>query len=95
MNDVLVYHAGDTDNIPEMRKLTGHKQPDKKFIALLPVGGRFTMNAEEAAEAAKVIKPYLAIPMHYGSIIGDYEDAREFCEMCKEAGINSEILEKE
>jgi L-ascorbate metabolism protein UlaG (beta-lactamase superfamily) len=95
MNDVLIYHAGDTDVIPEMQKLTGHKHPEKKFIALLPVGGRFTMSAEEAAQAAKIIKPDLAIPMHYGSIVGDSEDAKEFVELCKEEGIEAEVLEKE
>ncbi len=95
MNDVIVYHAGDTDKIPEMQKLTGHKQSDKKFIALLPVGGRFTMSVEEAVEAAKEIKPFLAIPMHYGSIVGTDDDAQEFVEMCKDEGINAEILEKE
>ena len=94
MNDVLIYHAGDCDKIPEMQKLTGHKQADKEFIALLPVGGRFTMSAEEAAEAAKLIKPSLAIPMHYGSIAGTDEDAQEFVELCKEDNINAEILEK-
>jgi len=95
MNDALIYHAGDTDKIPEMQKLTGYKQAVRKFIALLPVGGRFTMNAEEAAEAAKMIKPSLAIPMHYGSIVGTEEDAREFQELCKEDGIDVRILEKE
>jgi L-ascorbate metabolism protein UlaG (beta-lactamase superfamily) len=94
MNDVTIYHAGDTDLIPEMQKLTGHNQPDKKLIALLPVGGRFTMNAEEAAEAAKLIKPFLAIPMHYGSIIGDKKDAEEFVNLCKEEGIDATLLEK-
>lgn len=95
MNNVLVYHAGDTDVIPEMQKLTGHKHKDCEFVALLPVGGRFTMSAEEAVEAAKVIKPDLAIPMHYGSIVGSKEDAEEFVELCKEDKINAEILEKE
>lgn len=95
MHDVLVYHAGDTDIIPEMQKLTGYKQEGKKFIALFPVGGRFTMNAEEAAEAAKIIKPTLAIPMHYGSIVGSEEDAQEFVELCKEEGVDAQILEKE
>ena len=94
MRDVLIYHAGDTDVIPEMQKLTGYKQSGKKFIALLPVGGRFTMSAEEALEAAKIIKPFLAIPMHYGSIAGSEEDAQEFCNLCKEEGINAKILEK-
>jgi L-ascorbate metabolism protein UlaG (beta-lactamase superfamily) len=94
INDVTIYHAGDTDLIPEMQKLTGHNQPDKKLIALLPVGGRFTMNAEEAAEAAKLIKPFLTIPMHYGSIIGDKNDAEEFVNLCKEEGIDATLLEK-
>lgn len=95
VNGLLVYHAGDTDVIPEMQKLTGYKQSEKTFIALLPVGGRFTMTAEEAAEAAKIIKPSIAIPMHYGSEVGTIEDAKEFVQLCKEEGINSEILEKE
>jgi L-ascorbate metabolism protein UlaG (beta-lactamase superfamily) len=95
MDDILIYHAGDTDLIPEMQKLTGYNQPGKKFIALLPIGGRFTMNAEEAAEAAKLIKPTLAIPMHYGGIIGNKEDAEEFVKLCKEEGVDAEILEKE
>ncbi|KHO48639.1 MAG: hypothetical protein QJ16_C0005G0120 [archaeon GW2011_AR1] len=95
INEVIIYHAGDTDLIPEMQKLTGYNQQDKKFIALLPVGGRFTMSAEEAFEAAKIIKPTIAIPMHWGSIIGSIKDAEEFKELCKAEGINVEILEKE
>ncbi len=95
MHNTIIYHSGDTDLIPEMQKLTGHKQPGKEFIALLPVGGRFTMNPEEAAETAKLIKPTLAIPMHWGSIIGSEEDAKEFKELCEENKIKCEILEKE
>lgn len=95
MNDCIIYHTGDADVIPEMQKLTGYKQQDKKFVAFFPVGGRYTMTAEEAINAAKVIKPDLAIPMHWGSIVGSEEDAKEFVEGCKEAGINSEIIEKE
>lgn len=95
MNDVLIYHAGDTDIIPEMQKLTGFKQPGKEFIALLPIGGRFTMSVEEAVEAVKIIKPSLAIPMHWGSIVGSEEDAREFKELCEEEGIKVEVLGKE
>jgi len=95
INEVIIYHAGDTDLIPEMQKLTGYNQQNKKFIALLPVGGRFTMSAEEAFEAAKIIKPTIAIPIHWGSIIGSIKDAEEFKELCKTEGINVEILEKE
>ncbi len=93
--DAIIYHSGDTDVIPEMQKLTGYKQQGKEFVALLPVGGRFTMNAEEAAEAAEMIKPTLAVPMHWGSIVGDEADARNFVELCKEADIKAEILQKE
>jgi L-ascorbate metabolism protein UlaG (beta-lactamase superfamily) len=95
VDNVVIYHSGDSDKIPEMQKLTGHGQSDKEFVALLPVGGRFTMTAEEAADAAKLIKPSLAIPMHYGSISGGEEDAREFVELCEEFGVKAKILEKE
>jgi len=95
INGVIIYHTGDCDLIPEMQKLTGHKQPGKEFVALLPVSGRFVMNPEEAAKAAKILKPSIAIPMHYGSIVGTEEDAQEFVEICKEEGINAKILEKE
>ena len=94
INDILIYHAGDTDKISEMQKLTGHKQSNKQFIALLPIGGRFTMSVEEAVDAAKLIKPSLVIPMHYGSVVGNEEDADEFVERCKEEGIEAVKLEK-
>ena len=95
INGLIIYHAGDTDKIDEMQRLTGHKQPGKKFVALLPIGGRFTMSAEEAVEAAKVIKPDLVIPMHYGSVSGTAEDAEEFKELCEIDGIKVEVLGKE
>ncbi|MBU3907059.1 MAG: MBL fold metallo-hydrolase [Nanoarchaeota archaeon] len=93
MKDVLIYHAGDTDKIPEMQKLTGYSK--EKLIALLPIGGRFTMTSEEAVEAAKIIKPHLAVPMHYGSVSGTTGDAKEFLVLCKQEGINAIALEKD
>lgn len=95
MNNISIYHSGDSDIIPEMQKLTGYSGGNGEFIALLPVGGRFTMTAEEAAEAAKIIKPSLAIPMHYGSIIGSNDDAEEFIQLCAENGIKAKALDKE
>lgn len=71
-----IYHAGDTDVIPEMKAI-------KADVALLPVGGTYTMTAAEAAEAAAAIKPKIAVPMHYGSVAGSAEDAREFQKLCK------------
>jgi len=86
MNGVHIYHAGDTDVIPEMKKI-------RADIALLPVGGTYTMNAEEAVKAAELIKPKIAIPMHYGSIVGDEKDAEEFQKKCSVCQV--EILGKE
>ena len=93
-NGVVVYHAGDTDKIPEMQKITGHKQNGNKLIALLPVGGRYTMDVDEALDAAKMLRPDFVAPMHFGSVVGLEEDAKDFVELCKQEGINAEILEK-
>ncbi|UCE23053.1 MAG: MBL fold metallo-hydrolase [Candidatus Aminicenantes bacterium] len=78
VNGVSVYHAGDTDFIPEMRDL------GPIHIALLPVGGHYTMNAEQAAKAANIIKADISIPMHYGAgVIGSAEDAQKFKDLCQ------------
>jgi len=68
---VRVYHAGDTDFIPEMKEF-------KADIALLPVSGTYVMNADEAVKAAFAIEPSIVIPMHYGSIVGEEQDALKF-----------------
>ncbi|MBI5148577.1 MBL fold metallo-hydrolase [Candidatus Pacearchaeota archaeon] len=94
IENVVIYHAGDTDYIEEMKKLTGFGKKGTTFIALLPIGGKFTMNAEEAAQAASIIKPTIAIPIHYGSIIGSNKDAENFVKLCEAEGINAKILEK-
>lgn len=72
IHNTRIYLAGDTDYIPEMNSL---KNID---IALLPVSGTYVMTAEEAAQAAMAIKPKVAIPMHYGSIVGTIADAKKF-----------------
>lgn len=92
--DSFIYHAGDSDLIPEIQKLTGYKKEGKNFIALLPIGGKYTMNSEEAVDAAKLLKADLVIPMHYAGISGTIEDAKEFLELCLENNINVKILEK-
>lgn len=73
IDGVRVYHAGDTDLIPEMSGMSVD-------IALLPVSGTYVMTADEAVEAAKAIGPRTAIPMHYNSIVGSDADARMFKE---------------
>ena len=70
-----LYHAGDTDVIPEMDQVAGVD------VALLPVSGVYVMTAEEAAEAARRIQPRLAVPMHWGQHIGTRADARRFSEL--------------
>ena len=52
IGNVVIYHAGDTDLIPEMEKLTGYGKQGNTFVALLPVSGTYVMTSEEAAEAA-------------------------------------------
>jgi len=73
---VRIYHAGDTDVIPEMDDIEAD-------VALLPAGGTYTMTADEAAEAANRIKPKLAIPMHWGDIVGSASDAQRFSDLCE------------
>lgn len=73
-----VYHAGDTDRIPEMKALGDID------IAMLPVGGKYTMDADEAAAAVNEdIKPKVAIPMHYGDVVGSSADAYRFKDLCE------------
>lgn len=94
-NDVVVYHTGDSDKIPEMSKLTGYGKHGVEFVALLPVSGKYVMDAEEAAEVAAMLKPNLIIPMHYGAgVAGTLEDAERFAQLCREKGLRVEILEK-
>jgi L-ascorbate metabolism protein UlaG (beta-lactamase superfamily) len=73
-----LYHTGDTDIIPEMRSIN----PD---IAFVPVSGTYVMTAEEAAQAVnEYIRPKkVAIPMHYGSIVGTDKDAERFAQFVK------------
>jgi len=85
INKKRIYHAGDTDLIPEMENIN----PD---IALLPIGGKYTMDAKEAAQAAKKLNTKVAIPMHYGTIIGTKEDAETFKSLLQGTGIGVVIF---
>ena len=67
-----VYYAGDTDRIPEMDALS------EIDVALLPVGGTYTMNAAQAAEACRAIGAKTAVPYHWGDIVGTEADAQAF-----------------
>lgn len=88
VSGVRIYHAGDTDRIPEMKTF---KDID---IALLPVSGKYVMTADEAVLAALDIKPKIAVPMHYGTIIGSDSDALKF-ESALKGKIEVVILKKD
>ncbi len=72
MGGIRIYHAGDTDQIPEMAAAAGVD------VALLPVSGTYVMTAAEAIKACQAVRPKLAIPMHYGAIVGEAADAEAF-----------------
>jgi L-ascorbate metabolism protein UlaG (beta-lactamase superfamily) len=88
INKHRIYHAGDTDIIPEMKSANAD-------IVLVPVSGTYVMTAEEAAKAVnELIKPKkIAIPMHYGTIIGSEKDAERFRELVNVC--ETKILQRE
>jgi L-ascorbate metabolism protein UlaG (beta-lactamase superfamily) len=85
-NDRL-YHTGDSDIIPEMKNTN-------PTVVLIPVSGTYVMTAEEASKAVnELINPKIAIPMHYGTIVGNKEDAIRFSELVTVS--KTKILESE
>ena len=76
MDGRRIYHAGDTDAIPEMSAV-------RCDVALLPVGGTYTMTAEEAAAACEELDAAAAVPMHFADIVGSRADAERFRELCR------------
>ncbi|HXF36747.1 MAG TPA: MBL fold metallo-hydrolase [Actinomycetota bacterium] len=68
-----VYHAGDTDHAPELSEVRAE-------VAFLPIGGTFTMDPPEAGGLARAISPQLAVPMHYGFVVGEPADVERFRE---------------
>ncbi len=81
---VRIYVAGDTDLIPEMSSI-------KCDAACLPIGGKYTMDVTEAARAASLLKPKMAIPMHYNYIADLKADPNEFRRLCMEFGSGCDV----
>ncbi len=71
LDDVRYYIAGDTDITKENRKV-------KCEVAFVPVGGIYTMDFKEAAQLINEIQPKIAVPIHYGSVVGKVQDAVDF-----------------
>ena len=74
LDGIRYYIAGDTDITEENRKV-------KCDVAFVPVGGTYTMNYSEAAELVNIIKPKIAVPIHYGSVVGTKQDATNFIKL--------------
>ena len=66
-----IFIAGDTDATDEAKKV-------KCYTAIVPIGGKYTMDAKEAAELVNIIRPATAIPVHFGGVVGSPEDADVF-----------------
>ena len=77
LGGLTIYHAGDTGHVPEMASL------GTIDVALLPIGGTYTMDEKEAAAAVKDIRPKVAVPMHYGYATGG--DPRKFASLVGKA----------
>ena len=86
IEDKKIYIAGDTDITEENKKI-------KVDIALVPIGGTYTMTAKEAAQLVNIIKPKIAIPIHYAEIVGTEEDAKQFKQLVDKT-INVEYVRK-
>jgi len=71
MDGWRIYVAGDTDNTKEAQKV-------KCDVAIVPVGGTYTMDLAEAAALVNTIHPKMAVPSHYGSVAGNETDGDEF-----------------
>ena len=71
INGIKYYIAGDTDITEENKKV-------KCDVAFVPVGGTYTMDFKEAAQLVNQIQPKVAVPIHYGSVVGTKQDAEEF-----------------
>jgi L-ascorbate metabolism protein UlaG (beta-lactamase superfamily) len=67
------YHAGDTDDLPELEDI-------RTDVAFVPVGGHYTMDAVQAAGLVRSISPSLAVPMHFGFVVGSRHDGERFRE---------------
>ncbi len=80
-NEKSIYHAGDTALFSDMQIIGEIYSPK---IALLPIGGYYTMGPMEAAKAVELIKPEVVIPMHYNTFPVIQQDPNEFARLVKD-----------
>lgn len=87
--ETTIYHAGDTAVFGDMALIRELYAPK---IALLPIGGHFTMGPAEAAKAVELIRPKVAIPMHYGTFPVISGDPNEFKRLVSEKALPTNIV---
>lgn len=84
-----IFVAGDCDRNEDIEKI-------KCDIALVPIGGHYTMDYKEAADLINLIKPKIVIPTHYGAMVGDKEDGLRFKELIdKDIEVSLKLYEEE
>jgi len=84
-----VYHAGDTGLLAEMQLISELYRP---AVALLPIGGHFTMGIREAAKAVELLKPKYVVPMHYGTFDVIKADPNEFAKLVRERVPETQVI---
>jgi len=87
MDGVRYFVAGDTDANEDNKKV-------KCDVALIPIGGNYTMDKKHAADYIATILPKVAIPTHYGSVVGNVSDGSDFQNAVKNMGIETEVVLK-
>lgn len=83
-----IYHAGDTGVFGDMQLIAELYEPE---VALLPIGGRFTMGIKEAVKAVELIRPKIVVPMHYNTFDVIKQDPEEF-KRAVEAKVDTKVV---
>ncbi len=86
INNVSYYIMGDTDDTPDSRNVSCD-------VLFVPIGGTYTMNKEEAVNFTNYLKPKIAVPIHYGDVVGSTSDAEYFVNHL-DSNITAKILKK-
>ncbi len=87
--EATIYHAGDTGLVAEMQLIGELYKPD---IAMLPIGGHFTMDVVQAAKAVEMIKPRVVIPMHYNTFPVIQADPKELVKLVEEKKLDTKVV---
>jgi len=88
-SDKTIYHAGDTSLFSDMKLIGEMYRP---YVAMLPIGGRYTMDVRQAAMAAEMVGAEINIPMHYNTFDAIRQDPEEFRRAVEEKGMKAVVL---